>query len=118
MRVTEITVTAGRTFNHPYESYSNLRPEVTLRATLFDGDDDTACTRELQARAERLVEDHKAGMLESLAAINDMSIRRARIADLERLLSRSQSELDSLRAADAPMLESVEGEDTSYRHER
>lgn len=100
MRVTEITVTAGRTFNHPFESYSNLRPEVVLKATLDAGDDVTIATNALQRHAERLVEDHKAGMLTSLAAINDMSIRRAKIADLERLLSRSQSELDSLRRDD------------------
>lgn len=34
MRIKTITVTAGRTFNHPYEQYSNLRPEVTMVADL------------------------------------------------------------------------------------
>jgi hypothetical protein len=33
MKINSITVTAGRTFNHPHEQYSNLRPEVTMTAT-------------------------------------------------------------------------------------
>ena len=34
MKINTITVTAGRTFNHPHEDYSNLRPSVTMtRAT-------------------------------------------------------------------------------------
>jgi len=49
MRVTEITVTAGRTFNHPHETYSNLRPEVRLTATLDDTDDASDCAKALQA---------------------------------------------------------------------
>lgn len=32
MHITEITVKAGRTFNHPHESYSNLRADVEFRA--------------------------------------------------------------------------------------
>lgn len=31
MKVIEIIVSAGRTFNHPNESYSNLRPQVSVR---------------------------------------------------------------------------------------
>ena len=34
MKIQTITVTAGRTFNHPHEQYSNLRPEVQMTATL------------------------------------------------------------------------------------
>ena len=55
MQITEITVHAGRTFNHPYESYSNLRPSLTLRAILTDGEDHLAATKALQAQAEGLV---------------------------------------------------------------
>ena len=39
MKITNIVVRAGRTFNHPHESYSNLKPEVELTATLDEGDD-------------------------------------------------------------------------------
>ena len=38
MKITEIVVSAGRTFNHPYENFSNLRPQVTLKATPDEGE--------------------------------------------------------------------------------
>lgn len=52
MKITQITVTAGRTFNHPHEQYSNLRPEVVLHATLDDSDDVSESTRKLQQQLE------------------------------------------------------------------
>ena len=39
VQVTRIEVYAGRTFNHPYEAYSNFRVGVTLTAELSPGDD-------------------------------------------------------------------------------
>lgn len=59
MTITKITVTAGRTFNHPHEQDSNLRPEVTLEATLPEGANSIDAVRGLQAQVEGLVEDHK-----------------------------------------------------------
>ena len=63
MEITEITVSAGRTFNHPYETYSNLRPGVTVKATLAPGENPTKAINELQALAEKTVEDHKQALL-------------------------------------------------------
>jgi hypothetical protein len=54
MKVNEIRVSAGRTFNHPYESYSNLRFDVHLNAKLDEGEDPVAATRQLQAQAEEM----------------------------------------------------------------
>ena len=34
-KITEITVSAGRTFNHPHESFSNLKPHVALKVEVL-----------------------------------------------------------------------------------
>lgn len=97
MKVTEITITSGRTFNHPHEQYSNLRPSVTLKATLDDSDDPDTTVKALQAKAERLVEDHKTLLLESLDRIWEQDQIDQQIDDLERQLTHAQSRLDLLR---------------------
>jgi hypothetical protein len=97
MKVTEIVITSGRTFNHPHEQYSNLRPSVTLKATLDDGDDPDATVKALQAKAERLVEDHKTLLLDSLDRIWEQTQIDQQIDDLERQLTGAQQRLDLLR---------------------
>ena len=99
MNVTRIVVTAGRTFNHPHESYSNLRPSVSMEATLEPGEDATQAARELQARAEGLVEDHKQGMLRSIEELYQLTERQAEMTGLQRELERAQRRLDDLRQA-------------------
>jgi predicted signal transduction protein with EAL and GGDEF domain len=83
MKVTQITVNAGRTFNNPYESYSNLRPEVTLTASLDDGEDATTAAKALQAQAEGLVEEHKTKLLMDLDRLHTYQTRTRDIARLE-----------------------------------
>jgi hypothetical protein len=97
MKVTEIIVSAGRTFNHPHEQYSNLKPQVTLKATLDDGDDAGAATKLLQAQAEGLVEDHKNGLLKSIEDLYQMAEARSRLVGLARQLREAQRETDGLR---------------------
>ena len=103
MKVTTITIKAGRTFNNPYESYSNLKPEVELVATLEDGEDFEAATKALQAKAEGLVEDHKNALLKNLDEVDRMTKRQAEVSSLESSIKRSQASLDRLRkeAADS-----------------
>ncbi len=98
MKINQIIVNAGRTFNHPYEQYSNLRPSVQFVATIEEGDDPEKCTKELQAKAESMVEDHKQNMLRSLHQIRQMDIRHREMAKLESLITTSQKELENYRA--------------------
>ena len=63
MRITEITVSAGRTFNDPYEQYSNHRPSVTLKATIDENEDYTSAVASLQQKATEMVEAHRASIL-------------------------------------------------------
>lgn len=97
MQITEITASAGRVFNHPHEDYSNLRPHVTLKAVLVDGDDPIACMKTLQQQAEQLVEDQKANMLKALEDIYQIGEAKTRMIGLAHQLKEAQDEIDSLR---------------------
>lgn len=97
MQVREITVSAGRTFNHPFESYSNLKPMVTVKADLADGEDFEEAIKALQAKAESLVEDHKRHMLKSIEELHELECRRREAASLERKILDCQRELDRIR---------------------
>jgi len=97
MKVVEVTVAAGRTFNHPFEQYSNLRPNVTLKAVL-DGDEDyAAAVQTLQAKAEALVEEHKQHMLRSLEELARLERYQQEVQSLEHSIRQSQERLDRLR---------------------
>ncbi len=97
MKITEIKVSAGRTFNHPHESYSNLRPHVELRAALEEGEDPVAAIRELQGQAEQLVEDHKQSMLKSIEDLHELTERQQEMTTLQEQLGRAQTRLDQIR---------------------
>ena len=99
MQIVTIVVSAGRTFNHPYESYSNLRPSVTMTAELQDGDDAEVAVQALQAKAEKLVEDHKNQLLNQLHELNRLSVARQEMSDLEQRLKGAQTRLKDLREA-------------------
>lgn len=108
MKIQTITVTAGRTFNHPHEDYSNLRPSVTMTATLDDGEDPHVATRDLQQRAEGLVEDHKRSLLHSIEDLYQLTERQAEVRGLEEQLKRTQSRLNQIRTEN-PALQLAEG---------
>lgn len=53
MQITEITVSYGRT--QSLEAYCNVRPSITLRATLDEGEDPEAARQQLLAEARAIV---------------------------------------------------------------
>lgn len=75
MKVTTITVEAGRTFNHPYENYGNLRPALSITAQLEEGEDWEACARTLQAQAEAQIEMHKYALLQTMKALRQPGMK-------------------------------------------
>lgn len=97
MTIKTITVTAGRTFNHPHEQYSNLRPEVSMVAELAEGDVPSVAVRQLQQQAEGFVEDHKQSLLRSLEELHDLTERQAEMRGLQKQLSQAQCRLDEIR---------------------
>jgi hypothetical protein len=61
----KITISAGRTFNHPYEQFANFRPGLQLKIVPDeDGEDAIQIIKDLQAKIEGLVEDHKKNKYE------------------------------------------------------
>lgn len=105
MKVTEIIVGAGRTFNHPHEQFSNLRPSVTMKAILEDGDDPTQVIKNLQAKTEGMIEDHKNTILKSLEELYDYGIKQRELACLERTLKEAQERLAEIRKENPKLLE-------------
>lgn len=96
MQITEITVKAGRVFNHPHESYSNLQPSIVLRAQIAPGEDVDACARALQLRAETLVETHKQGMLESIETLAETARVKGQIESIKSQLLNATDTLKDL----------------------
>lgn len=75
MIIQEITVHAGRTFNHPYERSANFRFDFSLKAQLQEGDDFAQYLVTLQRAAEIQADEHKAmilGECERLHKIEDL----------------------------------------------
>ena len=110
MKINTITVHAGRTFSHPYESYSNLKPSLSLTATLDVGDDETEAIKSLQQQAETAVEAHKQQLLADLHQLQRRSRVAASIESTEQQIKRLQEELQSLKTvistqASFPMME-------------
>jgi hypothetical protein len=97
MKVTEITVSAGRVIPHPFQQYANLRPMVTLKADIDDGEDFEKATKELQAKVEGMIEDHSRYMVKSLEELHDLTEKQARVASLESQIRRAQTDLDAIR---------------------
>ncbi len=94
MNVTQITVSAGRTFNHPHEAYSNLRPEVTMTATLDPSDDYEQAIKTLQEQAETLVEGHKEAMLKSIEGLYQLDQAKDRVGQLTSAIRKAREEID------------------------
>ncbi len=98
MKITEITVNAGRTLQHPCESYANIRPSVTLKASLADGDDPLEATRQLQRQAEQMVEEHSMVLKASLLERDVASREEHELAKLTQSIASNQQRLEELQA--------------------
>jgi hypothetical protein len=98
MQVTEITVSAGRTLQHPCETYANLRPEVALRATIEPGEDAIEATRKLQRQAEQLVEEHGMVLRASLMERDVAKREEQELARISQSITDNQQRLETLQS--------------------
>jgi hypothetical protein len=122
MKITEITVHAGRTFNHPYEQYANFKPGLSLRATITSEDEDVEqATKALQTIAERMAEGQKQQILADLHHLERQARISSSIASTERQIERLQQELATLKQT--PQIETTKQEQercvcghTPYEH--
>jgi fructose-1,6-bisphosphatase len=97
MTITEITVSAGRTFNHPYENYSNLKPMITVRASLEADDSWQDRVKQLQEQTEQLVEDHKQALLTEIKATHAIMQTRGEVTRLQRQIELAMERIEDLR---------------------
>lgn len=98
MKITEIIVSAGRVVPHPTAQYSNFKPNLTLKATLDESEDLETAVKELQAKAEKLVEDHKNNLVESIQHLEEVAREEQEFRSLEEQMRRAQERLERLRA--------------------
>lgn len=120
MKVVEITVHAGRTFNHPYEGYSNFKPGVSLKATLAEGEDPEAAVKELQATAERMAEGQKQQILADLQMIQHRARVSASIATTQRQIAMFEEQLKQLKEEEKngpPKSLTLYGEENNYEED-
>jgi len=97
MKIHNIHVSAGRTFNHPFEQYSNFRCDVQLQAGLEPDEDPMKATQELQATVEKIAEDHKQDMLKNIRQLEKISRCNDEISALEERMAQADSRIKDLR---------------------
>lgn len=97
MKITEISVTAGRTFNHPYEQFANLRFDMHLNARLEDGEDPTEAIKALTAQTEELAEGHKQALLKDIRTLEKIQRSNREISELEDRMAQADGRLKELR---------------------
>jgi uncharacterized protein YbaR (Trm112 family) len=98
MQITEINVSAGRVVSHPVEQYSNLKPMVSLKAVLNEGDDYEQCVKDLQAKAEGLVEDHANQLKKHIRDMHYLSEKEREAKRLEDSIAAGQKRLADIRS--------------------
>ena len=98
MKITRITVHAGRTFNHPYERYANFRFDLSLEADLTPEADTGLQLMTLQRLAEGFADEHKVAILNECTRIRTIDNLRERVRDLQRPLEEWMSETPEQRA--------------------
>jgi hypothetical protein len=97
MKIHNIHVSAGRTFNHPFEQYSNFRCDVQLQAGLEPDEDPVAATQALQAQVEKIAEDHKQDLLKNIRKLQEISRANEEISELERRTDIALNRIKELR---------------------
>lgn len=97
MEVKKISVSAGRTFNHPYEQYSNLRFDIHLEAEIREGGDYMQCVQALQHEAETRAEEHKAALLKDIHLLEEAARVSSKVSDLERRIKEANADLERMK---------------------
>lgn len=98
MKITRITVHAGRTFNHPYERYANFRFDLSLEADLTPEDDPGLQLVTLQRLAEGFADEHKVAILNECDRIRTLDDLRENVHRLEQPLEEWMRETPEQRA--------------------
>lgn len=71
-KIIEITIGLATSFNNPFESYSNFKPSVQLKATVAEGEYVAGAVAELQAMAGSLLSQERRRILDGLKREHDI----------------------------------------------
>jgi hypothetical protein len=85
MKLTKVTVTASRTFNHPFERFANFRFSITLEGEIEEGLSIQPQIDALREEAEINAENHKRQILADLDLIQERDSLVGTIRHLEHL---------------------------------
>jgi hypothetical protein len=98
MKITHITVSAARTFNHPYEEYANFKPGLNITVSLDEDDEKLKFEhiRELQRMAEQLMEEYKLKILNELKMMERRQIILNNLNHLETIIRNDQMDIAKL----------------------
>lgn len=106
-KIIEITVHSGRVIPHPHQSYANLRPGLSLRVAIQEGEDVEAITTNMQGYAERLLGFHVANLL-----VNAEDEYQAKLKRQEEEYERRNRERSLAAVADPDELDDEDVDDT------
>jgi hypothetical protein len=107
VKITEITVSAGRVVPHPRRDYANLRPSLSITANVEDGEEDDAVAY-LQKKVDMLLDMHISMMLITLEAEYQAERKRQDEAYEQRQRERSLAAVSDADALDDDEIEDEE----------
>ena len=100
MKIVEITVSSGTTFNHPHEQYCNFRPSITLKASVVE-ENIIASIIGLQETADKLVRDHRKAILDRIARGREVEHTEYELERLQHDMKEIGLALDKVLPGDA-----------------
>lgn len=97
MRVSEVEVAAGATFNDPHEDFRNHRPSVKLTGVLEPGDDPASSVKALQAAAAQFLAAERQRIIEARQAEEKEADAGRKAYDHVIRIARLEFELEDFR---------------------
>ena len=99
-KIIEITIGLATSFNNPFESFSNFKPSVQLKAIVADGEDPNRVAIDLQAKVGDLLATERHRILDGLKreheienAKRNVDWKKERVDALERVISENPVKL-------------------------
>ena len=102
--ITQITVSCGAGFNHPYEQYANFKPRVSITAEISPTDHAPTVTKYLQDLALTAVTEEKERILARLDREHDLHATRYDIDEIKSAIARAEGLVADPNREDGPAL--------------
>jgi hypothetical protein len=110
IKIVEVIVGAGTGFNNPFESFSNFKPSVTLKAvidpTAMTVEEFDAYVKDLQEKAHTLVKAERERILADLERDRDIDIAEGEVNRWKSVVESYENILTTYPA----IIETLEGE--------